>query len=189
MNFAAESHVDRSIDAPFDFLDTNARGTLVLLQAARAHGVARFVQVSTDEVYGSLAPEAAAFVETSPIAPNSPYAASKAAADFLCRAYHHTFKLPVVITRCSNNYGPYQFPEKLIPLMLANALEDKPLPVYGDGQNVRDWLYVEDHCRAIDLVLRRGAPGRGLQHRRPQRVAESRSRASSCWPRSENPSR
>ncbi len=159
VNFAAESHVDRSIDAPFEFLDTNARGTLVLLQAARAHGIARFVQVSTDEVYGSLAPEAAAFTEMSPIAPNSPYAASKAAADFLCRAYHHTFGLPVLITRCSNNYGPYQFPEKLIPLMLANALEDKPLPVYGDGQNVRDWLYVEDHCRAIDLVLRRGLPG------------------------------
>jgi dTDP-glucose 4,6-dehydratase len=159
VNFAAESHVDRSIDAPFEFLDTNARGTLALLQAARVRGVARFVQVSTDEVYGSLAPDAAAFTETSPIAPNSPYAASKAAADFLCRAYHHTFGLPVVITRCSNNYGPYQFPEKLIPLMLANALEDKPLPVYGDGQNVRDWLYVEDHCRAIDLVLRRGTPG------------------------------
>jgi dTDP-glucose 4,6-dehydratase len=159
VNFAAESHVDRSIDAPFEFLDTNARGTLVLLQAARVQGVARFVQVSTDEVYGSLAPDADAFTETSPIAPNSPYAASKAAADFLCRAYHHTFGLPVVITRCSNNYGPYQFPEKLIPLMLANALEDKPLPVYGDGQNVRDWLYVEDHCRAIDLVLRRGTPG------------------------------
>jgi dTDP-glucose 4,6-dehydratase len=159
VNFAAESHVDRSIDAPFEFLDTNARGALVLLQAARAGAVARFVQVSTDEVYGSLALDAAAFTETSPIAPNSPYAASKAAADFLCRAYHHTFGLPVVITRCSNNYGPYQFPEKLIPLMLANALEDRPLPVYGDGQNVRDWLYVEDHCRAIDLVLRRGVPG------------------------------
>jgi dTDP-glucose 4,6-dehydratase len=159
VNFAAESHVDRSIDAPFEFLDTNARGTLVLLQAARAHGIARFVQVSTDEVYGSLAADAAAFTETSPIAPNSPYAASKAAADFLCRAYHHTFGLPVLITRCSNNYGPYQFPEKLIPLMLANALEDRTLPVYGDGLNVRDWLYVEDHCRAIDLVLRGGKPG------------------------------
>jgi dTDP-glucose 4,6-dehydratase len=159
VNFAAESHVDRSLDAPFEFLDTNARGTLALLQSARAQGVARFVQISTDEVYGSLAAEAAAFTETSPIAPNSPYAASKAAADFLCRAYYHTFGLPVLITRCSNNYGPYQFPEKLIPLMIANALEDKPLPVYGDGQNVRDWLYVEDHCRAIDVVLRRGTPG------------------------------
>lgn len=159
VNFAAESHVDRSIDAPFEFLDANTRGTLVLLQAARERGVARFVQVSTDEVYGSLAADEAAFTETSAIAPNSPYSASKAAADFFCRAYHHTFGLPVVITRCSNNYGPYQFPEKLIPLMVANALEDRPLPVYGDGQNVRDWLYVEDHCRAIDLVLRRGEPG------------------------------
>ncbi len=159
VHFAAESHVDRSIDAPQEFLDTNTRGTLVLLQAALAHGIGRFLQVSTDEVYGSLQAEDAAFHEATPLAPNSPYAASKAAADCLCRAYHHTFGLPVLVTRCSNNYGPYQFPEKLIPLMLANALDERPLPVYGDGQNVRDWLYVEDHCRAIDLVLRRGRPG------------------------------
>jgi len=159
IHFAAESHVDRSLEAPGAFLDTNTRGTQVLLQAAVQHGLGRFVMVSTDEVYGSLAPDAPAFTEATPLAPNSPYAASKAAADLFCRAYHHTFKLDVVITRCSNNYGPYQFPEKLIPLMLTNALEDKPLPVYGDGQNVRDWLYVEDHCAAIDAALRRGRAG------------------------------
>jgi len=159
VHFAAESHVDRSLDAPGTFLDTNTRGTLVLLQAALHHGLARFVMVSTDEVYGSLAPTAPGFTEQTPLAPNSPYAASKAAADLLCRAYHHTFGLDVCITRCSNNYGPYQFPEKLIPLMLANALEDIPLPIYGDGQQVRDWLHVSDHCRAIDLVMRRGRAG------------------------------
>jgi len=159
VNFAAESHVDRSLDAPAEFLDTNTRGTQVLLQAASARGVQRFLQVSTDEVYGSLGPEAPPFTEESPIAPNSPYAASKAAADFFCRAYFHTFDFPVLITRCSNNYGPYQFPEKLIPLMIANALEDKPLPVYGDGQNVRDWLHVADHCQALALVLAKGSPG------------------------------
>jgi dTDP-glucose 4,6-dehydratase len=159
VHFAAESHVDRSLDAPGAFLDTNTRGTQVLLQAAVEHGLGRFVMVSTDEVYGSLEPDAPGFTEATPLAPNSPYAASKAAADLLCRAYHHTFGLDVRITRCSNNYGPYQFPEKLIPLMIANALEDKELPVYGDGRNVRDWLHVSDHCRAVDLVMRQGRPG------------------------------
>jgi dTDP-glucose 4,6-dehydratase len=159
IHFAAESHVDRSLEAPGVFLDTNTRGTQILLQAALEHGVGCFVMVSTDEVYGSLAPTAPGFTESTPLAPNSPYAASKAAADLMCRAYHRTFGLDVRITRCSNNYGPYQFPEKLIPLMIANALEDRPLPVYGDGSNVRDWLYVEDHCRAIDLVMRKGRPG------------------------------
>ena len=159
VHFAAESHVDRSIDAPGAFLDTNTRGTQVLLQAVRQHGPARVVVVSTDEVYGSLAADAPGFTEQTPLAPNSPYAASKAAADLMARAYHHTFGLDVCITRCSNNYGPYQFPEKLIPLMLTNALADQPLPVYGDGQNVRDWLHVEDHCRAVDLVMRGGRAG------------------------------
>ncbi len=133
-------------------------GTQTLLAAAREAGVGRFLQVCTDEVYGSLGAEGK-FTEATPLAPNSPYAATKAAADLVCRAYHHTFGFPVVITRCSNNYGPYQFPEKLIPLMIANALEGRPLPVYGDGLNVRDWLYVADHCAALDLVLRRGRPG------------------------------
>jgi dTDP-glucose 4,6-dehydratase len=159
VHFAAESHVDRSLDAPGEFLDTNTRGTQVLLQAALARPATCFVMVSTDEVYGSLPPSAPGFTEASPLAPNSPYAASKAAADLMCRAYRRTFGLDVRITRCSNNYGPYQFPEKLIPLMLANALEDRPLPVYGDGGKVRDWLYVEDHCRAIDLVMRHGRGG------------------------------
>ncbi len=158
INFAAESHVDRSIDAPRVFLETNTLGTQALLEVAADQQITRFVQVSTDEVYGSLGAQGR-FTESSRLQPNSPYAASKAAADLICRAYHHTFGLPVMITRCSNNYGPYQFPEKLIPLMIANALEQKPLPVYGDGQNVRDWIYVEDHCRAIDRVLRNGQPG------------------------------
>ena len=158
VNFAAESHVDRSIDGPRIFLETNIVGTQVLLDVARRLDVRRFLQVSTDEVYGSLGADGL-FREDSPIRPNSPYAASKASADLVCRAYHHTYGLPVMVTRCSNNYGPYQFPEKLIPLMIANALEDKSLPVYGDGRNVRDWLYVEDHCRALDRVLRDGRPG------------------------------
>ncbi len=158
VNFAAESHVDRSLDAPRLFLETNVLGTQNLLAAAREAGIDRFLQVSTDEVYGSLGAEGK-FTEATPLAPNSPYAASKAAADLICRAYHHTFGFPVVITRCSNNYGPYQFPEKLIPLMIANALDGRPLPVYGDGLNVRDWLFVADHCAALDLVLRRGRPG------------------------------
>jgi len=158
VNFAAESHVDRSIDGPREFLDTNIMGTQCLLEAARGAGVERFLQVSTDEVYGSLGAEGL-FTEQSPIQPNSPYAASKAAADLICRSYSHTYEFPVLITRCSNNYGPYQFPEKLIPLMIANALEGRSLPVYGDGKNVRDWLYVGDHCAAIAAVLRQGVPG------------------------------
>ena len=158
VHFAAESHVDRSIDDPREFLDCNILGTQTLLESARRAGVARFLQVSTDEVYGSLGPTGL-FTEDSPMAPNSPYAASKAAADLVCRAYHHTYGFPVLVTRCSNNYGPYQFPEKLIPLMIANALEGRPLPVYGDGRNIRDWLYVRDHCEAVDAVLRRGRPG------------------------------
>jgi dTDP-glucose 4,6-dehydratase len=158
VNFAAETHVDRSITGPAVFIETNAGGTNVLLDAARERGVGRFVQVSTDEVYGSLGPEGK-FTEETPLRPNSPYAASKAAGDLLARAYHRTYGLPAMITRCSNNYGPYQFPEKLIPLMIANALAGKPLPVYGDGANVRDWLHVRDHCVAVDLVLRNGRPG------------------------------
>ena len=158
VHFAAESHVDRSVEGPEIFILTNVLGTEILLEESRAAGVGRFVMVSTDEVYGSLGEEGQ-FVEDTPLAPNSPYAASKASADLLCRSFFKTFDFPVMITRCSNNYGPFQFPEKLIPLMIANALEDSPLPVYGDGRNVRDWLYVEDHCRAVDLVLRQGVPG------------------------------
>ena len=159
VNFAAESHVDRSLHHGVDaFIRTNILGTQRLLEAAREHGVGRFVQVSTDEVYGSLG-EQGAFSEASAIAPNNPYAATKAGADFLVRAAWQSHGLDAVITRCSNNYGPYQFPEKLIPLMIGNALEDKKLPVYGDGLHVRDWIYVEDHCAAIDLVFRRGRPG------------------------------
>lgn len=158
VNIAAESHVDRSIAGAAEFIGTNVGGTSVLLDAAREHGIARFVQVSTDEVYGSLGPTGA-FTEQTPLHPNSPYAASKASADLLALAYHHTHGIPVVITRCSNNYGPFQFPEKLIPLMIANALQDKPLPVYGDGANVRDWLHVADHCSALDLALHQGKPG------------------------------
>jgi dTDP-glucose 4,6-dehydratase len=159
VNFAAESHVDRSIDDATPFLRTNVLGTQCLLDAARAARVPRYVQVSTDEVYGTLAPNDPAFTETTPLAPNSPYAASKAGADFLVRAAHHTHGLETVITRCSNNYGPYQFPEKLIPLFITNALADIPLPVYGDGMQVRDWIHVRDHCRSVDAALRRGRPG------------------------------
>jgi len=158
VNFAAESHVDRSIADAGAFLATNVTGTQVLLDAARKHGVARFLQVSTDEVYGSLGPTGL-FREDTPIQPNSPYAASKASADLLVRAAHHTHGLPAVITRCSNNYGPYQFPEKLIPLFVTNALAEQPLPLYGDGRQVRDWIHVEDHCRGVDLVLRKGRVG------------------------------
>lgn len=158
INFAAESHVDRSIMDPGIFVRTNVLGTQVLLEAAKKHSVRKFVQVSTDEVYGSLG-EIGLFSEQTPLAPNSPYSASKAGGDLLVRAYHETFGLNVNITRCSNNYGPYQFPEKLIPLMITNALQDKQLPVYGDGLNIRDWLHVEDHCRAIDLVLHHGKSG------------------------------
>ena len=160
INFAAESHVDRSIASADEFLRTNVLGTQVLLDAARARRVARFVQISTDEVMGSLPEDDASFfTESSPYAPNSPYAASKAAAEHLVRAAHHTFGLDAVITRCGNNYGPRQFPEKLIPLVIANAIDDQPIPVYGDGRNVRDWIYVDDHCRAILQALRRGRAG------------------------------
>jgi dTDP-glucose 4,6-dehydratase len=160
VHFAAESHVDRSISGPAAFVQTNVLGTFSLLEEARAHAKEiRFLHVSTDEVYGSLGPEDPAFTETTPYAPNSPYAASKAAADHLVRAYHHTYGLPTLTTNCSNNFGPYQFPEKLIPLMIGNALAGKPLPVYGDGRNVRDWLYVLDHCEAVRLVLERGRIG------------------------------
>jgi len=158
VHFAAESHVDRSIQSGLPFVRTNVLGTQVLLDESRARGVERFLHVSTDEVYGSLG-ASGAFTEETPLAPNSPYSASKAASDLLVRAAFHTHGFPGLITRCSNNYGPYQFPEKLIPLMIANASEDKELPVYGDGQNVRDWLYVEDHCEALLAVLERGKPG------------------------------
>lgn len=152
VNFAAESHVDRSILDASPFIGTNIKGTQVLLEATRQYKLGRFIQVLTDEVYGSLS-ETGKFTEESILQPNSPYAASKAAADMLCRAYYKTYGMPVIITRSSNNYGPYQFPEKLIPLMIRNALNGRELPVYGEGQNVRDWLYVEDNCWAIDLVL------------------------------------
>ncbi len=161
VNFAAETHVDRSIEDPGVFLNTNIMGTAVLMDACRKYGIKRFHQVSTDEVYGDLPLDRPDlfFTETTPINPSSPYSAAKASADFLVMAYHRTFGLPVSISRCSNNYGPYQFPEKLIPLMIANALADKPLPVYGEGINVRDWLYVEDHCKAIDLIIHNGREG------------------------------
>jgi len=168
VNFAAESHVDRSIAGPLPFVQTNVVGTATLLDEARKfwldekgwkEGEVRFHHISTDEVFGALSPGDPAWTEDAPYAPNSPYAASKAASDHLVRAYAPTYGLPVTITNCSNNYGPYQFPEKLIPLMIQNALQGKPLPVYGDGQQIRDWLYVEDHCRAIWLVLREGCPG------------------------------
>ena len=158
VNFAAESHVDRSITGPKVFIDTNVSGTLTLLQAAKEKGIEKFLQVSTDEVYGSLGAEGL-FTETTPLSPNSPYSASKTSADHLVCAFGHTFGLPYNITRCSNNYGPYQFPEKLIPLMIHNAQNDKPLPVYGDGMNVRDWLFVHDHCTAIWAVLTQGKVG------------------------------
>ena len=168
VHFAAESHVDRSIHGPAEFIQTTINGTFTLLEAARAHWSAldgeakaafRFLHVSTDEVYGSLGMDDPAFAETHPYQPNSPYSASKAASDHLVRAYHHTYGLPTLTTNCSNNYGPYQFPEKLIPLILLNAIGGKPLPIYGDGLNVRDWLYVGDHCSAIRAVLAKGRPG------------------------------
>ncbi len=165
-HFAAESHVDRSILGPGAFVQTNVVGTFTLLESFRQRWLCqgqpldyRFLHVSTDEVYGSLAPEDPAFTETTPYTPNSPYSASKAGSDHLARAYYHTYGMPTIITNCSNNYGPYHFPEKLIPLMCINILLGKPLPVYGDGQNIRDWLYVEDHCRALDVVIDRGKPG------------------------------
>lgn len=161
VNFAAESHVDRSIEDPGLFLQTNILGTAVMMDACRKYGVRRFHQVSTDEVYGDLPLDRPDlfFTESTPLHTSSPYSSSKASADLLALAYYRTYGLPVTLSRCSNNYGPYQFPEKLIPLMIANALNDKPLPVYGEGLNVRDWLYVEDHCRAIDLILRKGREG------------------------------
>jgi dTDP-glucose 4,6-dehydratase len=166
VHFAAESHVDRSIAGPAEFVQTNVVGTWTLLEEARTYweadgrnGAFRFLQVSTDEVYGSLGPDDPAFTEETPYAPNSPYAASKAAADQMVRAYHHTYGLPTLTTNCSNNYGPRQFPEKLIPLVIRNALAGQPLPVYGDGRNVRDWLYVADHCAAVRLVLEKGRVG------------------------------
>ena len=158
VNFAAESHVDRSILHPEVFVETNVQGTLALLDVAKKEGVAKFLQVSTDEVYGTLG-ATGYFTEESPLQPNSPYSASKASADMMVRAYYETYGLNVNITRCSNNYGPYQFPEKLIPLMTSNGMEGKDLPIYGNGKNIRDWLYVSDHCQAIDLVLRDGKPG------------------------------
>jgi dTDP-glucose 4,6-dehydratase len=158
INFAAESHVDRSIDDPEIFIKSNILGTQVLLDAAKEYNIKKYLQVSTDEVYGSLG-KTGYFREGTPLAPNSPYSASKAGADLMVRAYNKTFDLPVNITRCSNNYGPYQFPEKLIPLMISNALENELLPVYGDGMNIRDWLHVYDHCTAIDLVLHKGKIG------------------------------
>ena len=161
VNFAAESHVDRSIENPTIFLETNIIGTSVLMDACRKYGIERYHQVSTDEVYGDLPLDRPDlfFTEKTPLHTSSPYSSSKAGADLLVMAYHRTYGLPVTISRCSNNYGPYQFPEKLIPLMINNALNDKPLPVYGDGKNVRDWLYVEDHCKAIDLILEHGKVG------------------------------
>ena len=161
VNFAAESHVDRSIENPAIFLETNIMGTAVLMDACCKYGIQRYHQVSTDEVYGDLPLDRPDlfFTETTPIHTSSPYSSSKASADLLVLAYYRTYGLPVTISRCSNNYGPYHFPEKLIPLMIINALHDKPLPVYGDGLNVRDWLYVEDHCRAIDLILQKGRVG------------------------------
>ncbi len=182
VNLAAETHVDRSIDGPAPFIATNIVGTFVLLEAARALLAARgatarerfrFLHVSTDEVYGTLGPDGA-FAEDTPYAPNSPYAASKASADHLVRAYVHTYGVPAIITNCSNNYGPYQFPEKLIPLMTLNGLDGRPLPIYGDGEQVRDWLHVEDHCAGLLLALRRGRPGEEVQHRRRRRADESR---------------
>lgn len=168
VNFAAESHVDRSIHGPEDFIETNVNGTFHLLEESRAYwgslsgdekSAFRFLHISTDEVYGSLGPDDSPFTETSAYAPNSPYSASKAASDHLVRAYHHTYGLPTLTSNCSNNYGPYQFPEKLIPLIISNALKKRPLPIYGDGLNVRDWLYVHDHCVALGVILTKGRPG------------------------------
>jgi dTDP-glucose 4,6-dehydratase len=201
VNFAAESHVDRSIDDPTDFVETNVRGTFELLEGARRflgtrppgeRGLFRLLHVSTDEVFGSLGPEGR-FEEITPYAPSSPYAASKAAADHFVRAYHHTYGLPALLTNCSNNFGPHQFPEKLIPLMILNAIEGKNLPVYGDGANVRDWLHVEDHCRGLIAALERGAPGRsynlgGEQERTNLEVVEGICEAvESAFPALDNP--
>ncbi len=158
VNFAAESHVDRSILDASPFIETNVKGTQVLLEGAKKHAIQRFLQVSTDEVYGSI--DSGRFTEESSLSPNSPYSASKTAADLLCRAYFKTHQVPAIVTRCTNNFGPYQFPEKLIPLAVTNALEDKPIPVYGDGLNIRDWIFVSDHCRALDDIIQKGQPGK-----------------------------
>ncbi len=158
VNFAAESHVDRSILEPAPFIRTNILGIQVLLEAARTHAIKKFLQISTDEVYGSLGPTGS-FTEDTPLGPRNPYSSSKASADLLVMAYHHTYRLPVLISRCSNNYGPFQFPEKFIALAVTNALEGKPIPVYGDGLQIRDWIHVVDHCRAVDVILHRGSPG------------------------------
>jgi len=158
VNFAAETHVDRSIDDPSEFITTNVQGTYNLMECARKLEVSRFVHISTDEVYGSLGPSGV-FTEDTPLAPNSPYSASKAAADLMARSYYKTYGFPVIITRCSNNYGPYQFPEKLIPLVYLRALENRPVPVYGRGENIRDWIYVRDHCRGVALAMEKGSPG------------------------------
>lgn len=159
VHMAAESHVDRSIIDPSAFVNTNIKGTYVLLEVSRQHGISKFLQVSTDEVYGSLSPTDPPFIEESPVQPNNPYSASKASADLLAKAYYRTYGLPVIITRCSNNYGPFQHPEKLIPTIILNALADKPIPVYGDGLNIRDWIYVLNHCRALETVIQNGLPG------------------------------
>ena len=159
MNFAAETHVDRSLLDSAPFVRTNIEGVRVLLEVATQYGIKRFLQVSTDEVYGSLAPDEPAFSEDSPLLPNSPYAASKAAAELLVRAYQRSYRIPILITRCGNNYGPYQFPEKVLPLFVTNALDDQPLPLYGDGKQIRDWIHVEDHARAVLHVLEHGVPG------------------------------
>ncbi|MHA1285422.1 MAG: dTDP-glucose 4,6-dehydratase, partial [Promethearchaeota archaeon] len=159
INFAAESHVDRSIQNPSIFCQTNVLGTQTLLNLARSYEIQRYIQISTDEVYGTLTMNMPSFIEDTPLAPNSPYSASKASADLLVRAYYKTFDLPTIITRCSNNYGPYQYPEKLIPLMILNALNNKKLPIYGNGLNIRDWIHVEDHCQAIKTVLMKGKIG------------------------------
>ena len=197
VHFAAESHVDRSITGPAAFIDTNIVGTHNLLQAARSVWLDRdgtpanhrFHHVSTDEVYGSLGPTDPGFCESTPYAPNSPYSASKAASDHLVRAYHHTYGLQVSTSNCSNNYGPYQFPEKLIPLMIVNALDGKPLPVYGDGSNIRDWLYVEDHVRAIDLVISKARSGRPITSvvTRSTRTSISSKRSVTAWMRHLHP--
>ena len=186
VNFAAESHVDRSIENPEVFLQTNILGTQVLMDACRKYGIRRYHQVSTDEVYGDLPLDRPDlfFTEETPIHTSSPYSASKASADLLVLAYHRTYGLPVTISRCSNNYGPYHFPEKLIPLMIANALNDKPLPVYGTGENVRDWLYVEDHCKAIDRILHNGRVGEVYNiggHNEMRNIDPTKIHRELCW--------
>ena len=179
VNFAAESHVDRSIEEPGHFIQTDVYGTYVLLEEARRAGVERYVQVSTDEVYGSI--EEGSFTERSPLDPSSPYSASKAGGDLLVGAYCHTYGMDAIVCRASNNYGPYQYPEKLIPLCVLNALHGDPLPVYGDGMQVRNWLHVTDHCRGLDVVLRDGQGGRDLQHRRARTSCRTSTSCAGSW--------